>query len=210
MTPTLHRVLPLTGVLFAGLTLVGDAVIGPFPEGAPSPARLAAYYGDHAGQVALGGTVLAAAAIAFAVFAAAVWARTRAPGVPLVVPGLVLLGGAVEAGVQLTGAETYRVLGDVGTAMSPAALQAWHVAGSEFFAPGGLAVLLLGVALAGIGYRAVPRWLGWTAILVAVALFTPVAFEASLLATLWAAAAGIALAVRPRVPVPARIAEPVV
>ena len=206
----LDRIAPLAGVLFGGLTLAGDVVIGPFPDGAPPSSRLSAYYAGHAGQVALGGTLLAVAAFAFTVFAAAAWSRTRRPGVPLVVPGLVLLGAAVEAGVQFTGAETYRLLGHNATALSPAALQAWHVAGSEFFAPGGLAVFLVGIALAGIGYRAVPRWLGWTALVLAVGLFSPVGFEASLAATIWAAVSGIALAVGPRVPVPARTPEPVV
>jgi hypothetical protein len=207
-TDVLRRTAPLAGVLFAGLSIGGELVIDAFPEGATSPSRLQAYYAAHAAQVSLGGALLVAAAVCFAVFAASLADRLRGR-TPAVLTALVVVGAAVELDQQFTGAATYRLLADLGTdrGVAPAALQAWHIAGSDYFTAGGVAVLLLGVAAAGLAYRAVPRWLAGAGLLVAVALFTPVAFEASQVFLVWAAVAGIALAVRPsQTSVPVRAA----
>jgi hypothetical protein len=58
-------------------------------------------------------------------------------------------------------------------------------------------VLALGVALAAVTTAAVPRWLGWSGLVLALAQFTPVGFLASMLFLLWALVAGLVLAVRP-------------
>lgn len=197
-TDILRRTAPLVGVLFAGFSIGGDFVIGAFPEGATSPSRLQAYYATHAAQVSLGGALLVAAAVCFAVFAAALVDRLH-PRTPGVLIALVVIGAAVESTQQFTGAATYRLVADLGGdhGVVPAALQAWHIAGSDYFTGGGLAVLLLGVGAAGLAYRAVPRWLAALGLLITVGLCTPVAFEASLVFLIWVAVAGIVLAVRP-------------
>jgi hypothetical protein len=63
---------------------------------------------------------------------------------------------------------------------------------------GGTTLFLAGVAVAGIAYRAVPRWLAWTGVVLAVAPFlpSPLGYFGSLVFLLWVAAAGVALAVR--------------
>lgn len=210
---TLQRLAPLAGVLFAGLTIGGDLIIDNFPDGSTPAGQLPAYYAAHGPQVSTGGTLMGWGALFFALFGVAVWARTRRPAVPAVVTGLVLLGATVEAASDLTGGAVYRLLGQIGTDphVSTSALQAWHIWGSEFGTTGGMTLFLLGVAVAGIVYRAVPRWLAWTGLLLAVVQFTPWSFLGTLVFLLWAAVAGVVLSVRPGMAVADRdaVAAPV-
>src|SRR5689334_16256706 len=106
MTPTsaLDRFAPLSGVLFAGLTLGGNLLIGPFPEGSTPAGELRAYYATHAGHVAAGGYLALVGSAFFAVFGVVVWARLRARSAPPLVLGTVLVGVAVETVVALENA----------------------------------------------------------------------------------------------------------
>jgi hypothetical protein len=200
-TRTLHRIAPLAGVLFAAASITGDLTIGPFPDGSTAAADLPAYYSAHGGHVALGGTLLGVGGVFFAIFAAAVWARVRGAAVPAVVSGVILIGAAVDTMADLNSGAGYNLLGGIGADrnVTPQALQALHIYGAEFGVGGGATLFLLGVAVAGIGYRAVPRWLAWTGLVLGMAQFapSPYGFFASMILLLWVAAAGIALAARP-------------
>jgi hypothetical protein len=200
-TRTLHRIAPLAGVLFAGLTIAGDFTIGPFPDGSTPATDLPAYYRAHGAHVSLGGTLMTMGGVCFAIFAAAVWARLHSARVPVVVAGVVLVGAAVDTMAALNSGAVYDLLGDLGrdSAVAGPALQAWHIQGAEFGVGGGAALFLLGVAVAGIVYRAVPRWLAWTGVVLAVGLLapSPFGFFASMLELAWVAVAGIAFALRP-------------
>jgi len=200
-TTALRRIAPLAGVLFAGLTIAGDFTIGPFPDGSTPVGDLPAYYRAHGAHVSLGGTLMTLGGVCFAIFAAAVWARLRGARVPVVISGVVLLGAAVDTMADLNSGAVYNLLGDIGrdAAVTGPALQAWHIQGAEFGVSGGAVLFLLGIAVAGIAYRAVPRWLAWTGVVLAVAQFapSPFGFFASMFVLVWVAAAGIALAVSP-------------
>jgi hypothetical protein len=100
------------------------------------------------------------AAVFFALFAAAVYMRLR-PATPLFA-GLLLLGAAVETGAQAFSSSVYSTLGDIGTQrnLSPAALQAWHIWGSEFGMGVGIAIFMLALAAVSVIARRVPLWLG--------------------------------------------------
>jgi hypothetical protein len=191
---TLGRLAPIAGAAFAVTTIAGDLVIDKFPDSNTSVSTLGTYYAAHHNRVAAGGMVFAWATILLAIFGCALWnrARTLRPAVAAAI--LVATAVAVAAGLQE--ASTYWILGHVSTdhALTPAALQAWHIAGSEGVLSSGVALLLLAVGVAGI----VPRWLAWPAIGVGLLQLTPLGFFASLLFLLWAAVAGIVLTVRPR------------
>lgn len=118
------------------------------------------------------------------------------------VSGALLLGAAVTVASQFAGAGVYSTLGFIGSkhAVVPAALQAWHIDGSGgglVSGDGGLAVFLLAIAAAGIGRRGIPRWLAWSALPLAILQLTPIGFQAEIVFWLWAAVAGLYLAVRP-------------
>ncbi|HLM07688.1 MAG TPA: hypothetical protein VK402_21135 [Blastococcus sp.] len=200
----LDRFAPLSGVLFAGLTLGGNLLIGPFPEGSTPAGDLPAYYDTHAGHVTAGGYLALVGAILGAVFGVSVWSRLRDRSAPPIVLGAVLVGVAVQTVVALQNAATCVLLAELGRDphVDPGALQAWQIGASQFGPTGGFGLVLLAIAAAGIAFRLVPGWLAWAALLLGIAQFTPVGFLASLLVTALAAVAGIVLAVRPGAPVP--------
>jgi hypothetical protein len=204
----LQRVVPLAGVLFAVLTIAAYLTIGEFPDGSTPARELPDFYAAQGSAVALGGTILGLAGGCFGVFGVAMWARLRDRAVPAVVAGVALLGAAVETMADLNSAAVYQLLGDIGVDphVTDSALQAWHISGSSFGVGGGITLFLAAIAVAGIVYRAVPRWLAWTGVVLAVAPFlpSPIGYFGSLVFLLWAAAAGVALAVRPgrRIPQP--------
>jgi hypothetical protein len=205
----LARLVPLAGVLFAVLTVAGYFAIGPFPDTDASISTLTSFYAANHGRVATGGLLLGLAATFLALFGVAVWARIRATDLHPVVAGAALVGTAMTAASGLDSAGAYSILGDIGDqqGLSPAALQAWHISGAAGVIDGGSVILLLAAATAGIAGRAFPGWLAWPALALAILQLIPVSpygFYASLLVLLWAAVAGIVMAMRPADGVPAR------
>jgi hypothetical protein len=212
MTPTLHRVLPLAGCAYAALVFAADLTIGPFPDGETSAARLPSWYAAHGSHVGIAGTLVGIAALCFAVFGVAVWERVRRSPAPPAVAAVVLVGTAVQTLVDGTVGGVYRLLGHFGAGpVDPAAVQSWHLAVAEYGMTAGATLVLLGIAAGGIGYRAVPRWLGCAALLLVAAQFSPWGFLVSLVFLAFVAVAGATLAVRPgaRVVSPGPVPEPV-
>jgi hypothetical protein len=195
----LTRVAPLAGVLYAGLVYGGDLVIGPLPDGETPAGQLPGYYAAHSSQVAIAALLIGGGAVCFAVFGAALWERLRHSAAAALLGAIVLVGTVLETGTQASAAATYDLLARLApsSGLDPAAVQSWHLVVAEVGGPVGPTLLLLGVAAAAIGYRALPRWLGWTALVLAAAQWTPWAFLASMVFLLWAAVAGLTLAVRP-------------
>lgn len=192
----LLRILPLAGVAYAALQVAGNLTIGPFPDGDTSTSALTRYYAEHHSQVATGGTLMSWSVPFLGLFCAAlVW---RARSTPIAAAVVAVGAGAAIAHEEFS-ASTYSMLGSISTSstLTPAALQAWHLTGSEFGIAMGQAVLLLGVTLAALGSRALPAWVGWAALVLAVGHVTPFGFFASMLFLLWSVVVGVYLAVRP-------------
>ena len=195
------RLAALGGLGFAVASIAGDLIIGPVPGPATPAVQLVLFYAAHHAQVLAGGMLLGLGGVLFVPFGLAVWARIRqAPASPLLA-GLAVIATAMVALTTLAGAGVYGMLGDIGgqSGISPVALQAWHIMGSDGSLADGAStfLFLLMAALAGLAARAVPRWLGWPALLRAVLLMTtgPFGFLASLVFLAWTAAAGITLLV---------------
>jgi hypothetical protein len=195
----LSRLAPLAGVAYAALTIVGDLTIGKFPDSGTSVSKLAPFYSAHHSRVAAGGMIFAWATILLAVFGCALWARARDAAAHPAIAAAVLVGTTVSVVSDLQSASAYWILGHISTetGVTPAALQAWHVAGAEGGLGGGVAILLVAIAAAGILARAVPRWLAWPALVLGLLQMTPIGFLASMLFLLWAAVTGIVLTIRP-------------
>ena len=194
------RWLALAGAAYAVLQAAGDLTIGPFPEGTTSPAALVRYYADNHARVAMGGHLLELSAIFLALFGIAVFARLRTSGGGGLLAVTALAGSAMAALAEGAGGATYSLLGGIGAnrALDPVALQAMHANAAEFGTGTGMIVLLLAVFVASSTTHAVPQWLGWPAVVIAVAALPvfPVGFLASMVFLLWCLVAGVTLAVR--------------
>jgi hypothetical protein len=200
VTPAaIGRLAALGGLGFLVASLASDLVIGALPRPDTPPAQLASFYAAHHAQVGIGGLLLAAAGVFFVLFGLAVWARIRQAAANPLLAGLAVISTALVVVTTLAAAGTYGVLGDIGglPGVDRAALQAWHIMGSN----GSLAdsfstfLFLLAVAGAGILARALPRWVAWTALPLAVLQLVPnqIGFLASLVFLVWTVAAGVAL-----------------
>jgi hypothetical protein len=195
--PALRRLISLSGFAFAVSTAVGFLLMGKNPEPDAPIAAITRYWQTHHAHVSSAAIVLAYGGVLFALFGASIWSRLRRSAAHPLVGTAALLGTAVAAVGLLASAMTYFALGDLAakpTAL-PATLQTLHVLGSELSYPiaGGLELLLLAVAAAGIATRAFPRWLAWSALPIGLLQLTTIGFTAFLLFLLWSAAASIAL-----------------
>jgi hypothetical protein len=193
------RLAALGGLGFLVASFASDLVIGPVPRPDAPPAQLASFYLAHHAQVGAGGLLLALAGVFFVLFGLAIWARIRQAGASPLLAGLAVIATTLTALTTLASAGTYGVLGDIGgqPAVAPAALQAWHIMGSDGSVADSTStfLFLLAVAGAGILARALPRWLAWTALVLGILQLVPdqIGFLASLVFLAWTAAAGISL-----------------
>jgi hypothetical protein len=201
----LVRLLPLSGVVFAVLSMAGNLTIDKFPEPDTPISQLSAYYAGHHAQLGRGGALLGYSVVFVALFGVALWSRARQLRAPAVITGALVVGTAMMAGAMLTGADAFLALGQIGgkSSVTPQALQAWHINASVGGFGADTVVLMLAVAAGGILVRAFPRWLAWTALALAALTVTPLGFFAYLLFHLWAVAAGVALTLRPAMTVAA-------
>jgi hypothetical protein len=191
------RWLPLTGVAYAVLAIAGTLTIDKFPDENTSTQSLVRYYAAHHAQVRRGGELATLGCVFLGLFVASLVARSRRQ---TAIAAVIAVGGAALLAAEVYSDSTYALLGSISTDshLSPQALQAWHISGAAFGSNAGACVLLLGVALAGIVGRTLPRWVGWSALVLGVAVMTPgiIGFLATLVLVLWTIAVGIALAVR--------------
>jgi hypothetical protein len=195
------RLVPLTGAGFAVTTMGGFLLMGKNPDPDASIAALTRYWAGHHGHVHDAAILLAYGSVLFAFFGASIWWRIRGAAVHPLLKGSALVGTAVATVGLLASAMTYFALGDLAAKPTtlPATLQMLHVFGSEPSYPiaGGIELLLLAVAAAGIAGRAFPRWLAWSALPIGLLQLTAIGFAAFLLFLLWSAASAGALAIKP-------------
>ncbi len=198
-TDRLVRFLPLAGAVYAVGSMAGNLTIGDFPDENTSTGKLTHFYATHHASVERGGLLLGYAAVFLALFGVALWSRMRRGTASPVIAASMLVGTAIAALAAIISADQYYNLGSVGAKanIDPAALQALHIGGAIGGVGGDSILFLLPIALAGIAARALPRWLAWSALVLAVLHLTPLGFLASLLFLVWALVAGIALTLRP-------------
>jgi hypothetical protein len=205
----LVRIVPLAGVVYLVLEVAGNGSIGDFPDSDTPIAKLIPFYASHHAGIARGGLLLHYAALALALFLVGIWSRARQVGVHALISGALLVGVGVTVAAAFAEAGVYSTLGFVGahqTVITPGALQAWHVNGAGGGATtgdGGLMIVLLAISAAAIAGRALPRWLGWSALPLGLVQLTPLGFFGGLVFWLWAGVAGIYMAVRPLHDLPA-------
>jgi hypothetical protein len=100
----------------------------------------------------------------------------------------VSFGGAIVfASAAAIGATLHFTLVDTADNIDPIAVQALNAIDYEFYIPFvvGVGVFILASGISVVRHGALPKWLGWIAILIGIVAFTPIGFFALLAAILW-------------------------
>jgi hypothetical protein len=195
MSDRLSRLAPLTGVLFAVLAVVAIVTGSESPGTNEPPAKIVAYYTTHRSEVKTSAFLFALAFLILVLFAASLRSYLRrtpaAEGLSaLVLAGSVLIaaGTSISAGVEVGLANEIHHLG-------PESVQTLNFITEEVaFLPvvGGAFLLAIASGLAILRGAALPKWLGWVAIVLGIAALVPPASFPSLLGfAIWSAIVSI-------------------
>ncbi len=199
-----ERQASLTGAMFAVLMLASFVVIGETPGADDPAAEVAAFYADKESQALTSAIVSALGAVFLLFFVGSLGGVLRsAEGANPALSTVAQAGGVVAAVGVLIFAGLLFTLGDAADTLEPEATQALNALNADFFFPlaGGMATFLLASGLVAVRRGGLPVWLGWAALVIAVAIFSPLGFVAFLASIAWVLVASIVLALgRPRAP----------
>jgi hypothetical protein len=193
---------PLTGVLFVVLLILSFAVGGEPPDADEPVQEIVDHYVDNDTEIWVGTLIGGLAALSLLFFGAylrKVFSAAEGPGHGMLSP-LVLVAAAimaVGAGIDMT---ISVALVEAAEDIDPVAVQSLQALWDNDFVPIaiGIELLLLSSGLSIVKYGALPKWLGWAALVIALAGLTPVGFVAFPLGGIWLIVLSIMLAVRAR------------
>jgi hypothetical protein len=168
-----NRFVPLSGVIGVVLLIAGFGAAGNAPNAKASVAKITSFYGAHSTAQTVSGVLLSLGAILFLIFAVTVAGALGGGDLgALCVAGgvLVVAGLAAFAGLSIT-------LGDVVDHVGDATIQTLNVLEQDavfvFLITIGTCAFLLGAGIAVLRTRALPRWLGWMALVFALIAAIP-------------------------------------
>lgn len=195
------RIAPLTGAAFVIVLILSFIVGGEAPDANTANAQeLVDHYTDNKDSVMFGAllSTLAAASIAFFGGYLRTILRDRGqdsgflPAMAMAGALVIAIGGSIDATILFTLAETADEV-DAGSVLTLSALYE-----NDFFPIAmGTFVLLLSTGLSVVrGAGALPKWIGWVAIVLAVTAVTPIGFVAFLGMGLVVLVTSVLLAVR--------------
>jgi hypothetical protein len=192
---------PLTGVAFVVVLIIGFLVGGEPPDVKNPPQEIVDHYVDNKDSVQFGVLFELIAAGLLLFFVGYLRKVLRAaPGEGGMLPAVALAGATVMAvGAAFDAAISFS-LAEAADDIEPTSVQALQALWDNDWPPIalGAAVLLLSSGLSIALYGSLPRWLGWVAVLLGVVGFTPIGFVAFLGGGLWILVVSVMLTVRAR------------
>jgi hypothetical protein len=189
------RLAPLTGVVYAILTLVAFATASGAPSSSASGTKVIAFYEAHRSS-ARASDLLWMLAFAFLVlFAGTLRARLRVDASADALSALVLAGAAVFAAGAIIYFNFDFSLAVVPQHLAPAAAQTLNVLALNMALAPSAGGFVFGIAagLAIVRTNVLPKWLGWAVIVIGVVALTPAVVLALPLFALWAAITGVTM-----------------
>ncbi len=194
--------LALTGVLFVVACVISIVLSGEPPDPtSDSPQEVVDYYLDDDSKIMASSALFTLAGALFIAFAAGIRRLLKEGGDGDDTIGTLALAGAIvfAVGAAVSSSLSFAAadLADE-EAVGPVAINIINAISWDFFFPFAAGVLLFFLAT-GVGIirtGALPKWLGWIAILLGVVALTPVGFGAAIGGLLWVLVASIMLGVR--------------
>jgi hypothetical protein len=194
-----NRLGALTGVAFLVVLIVGIAITGEPPAADDSAQDVVDFYTDNETEVWISVSLTMLAATLLVLFCAYLRKVLRAAeGEGHMLSSVVLVGAAVFATGAAFDATLSATLVDTVDDIEPASVQTLNALWNNDYVPLGLGALLITLAsgLSIIRHGALPKWLGWVAIVLAVVLVTPIGFAGFIGTGLWIVVVSIMLARR--------------
>lgn len=196
-----ESLVPLTGVLFIVLLIASFAIGGEPPEASDDVGEIVDHYVDNKDAIIGGSFVSVAAALSLIFFAgylrkilsSAEDGGGMLPGIVLVGASIIAVGAAIDATILVS-------LAEAAEDIDPVAVQALQALWDNDFVPLALGAVtfLLSAGIAVVRSGALPVWLGWVAIALAVVGMTPVGFLGVIGGALWILVVSVMLSVRAR------------
>jgi hypothetical protein len=194
-----ERLAPLTGLVFFVLIAITFALSNDTPDTDSSTADTVSYWSAHDSRL-IASAVVGTFAVIFLVWFGGSLRRTlgRAEGgdgrlATIAFAGILVIAisGGIGNSLQFTVADT---VGDI----PPAATQTISVLNEDLFLPflAGIALMLFASAICALRYGALPKWLGWAAIVIGIATVTPAGFVGFLAAIVWVLVVSVAIYMR--------------
>ena len=194
------RLAPLTGVLF-GVIVMGAVFTNnsETPKPSASAARVILYYSAHRSEVETSGILFAIAFLVLVLFAGALRSYLRRTSAAEGLGALVLAGAVMMAvgAIGATGLE-YGLAHNLHD-LSPEAAKTVNFISTELFLPvlAGAFVFAVCGGLAILRGAALPKWLGWVAIVLGIAaIIPPASFPALLGFLIWSIVVSILMYLR--------------
>ncbi len=209
MAKDFGRWAPLTGVVFAVLLLVGFLVSPSTPDSDASAQSAVSSFVAHRTHDRVSIFLIAYATVFAMFFAAALrsYLKARSDGDGLITLGFSGMVIYVVGALTLIGMEFAAT--DAPGKISPAAEQALNVLQDDvFFALlVGAGIFLIGSGLAIVATAALPKWLGWIAVPLAVIAVTPLGWLVAIFALpIWALIVSVLMFIRQGATAPAAAA----
>jgi hypothetical protein len=196
---TARRLVPLSGIAAVALIVAAFAIPGETPDTDASVGQVASYYLSHDTDLQWASGLLALAALFFVFFSTNVAGLLRrAQGDAGGSSALSFAGGIMFAVGVLIFAGIGFTLGDAADHLGPASIQTLHVLNNDMFFPVaiGTATFLIGTGIAVVKTGALPKWLGWVAIVVGIVAVTPAGFFAFMVLGIWTVIVSVMLSLR--------------
>lgn len=185
-----QRLAPLSGIVFVAALIVGFFVLSSGgPQVTDSAQTIASYYADHHQKAEFTVGVIAVGLVFLAIFIAFLYGHLKAAETSgNLWSTLMLIGGTAGIATFFTAGGVHVAIADGGThGFSLDAMVALNALDNDMllafvFA---LGLMLIGVAGATLTTVALPRWIGWAALVVGILCFTPVWWAGAALALIW-------------------------
>jgi hypothetical protein len=196
----LPRFAPLTGIVFVVLLIIGFGVLsGDTPSSDDGAPKIISFYNDHQGREIAAGIVVVLAVLFLALFVVTLREYLKGgDGVSGFWSTVALVGGAASVAGFFGAVSVHAALIDgADQHISPAAMVALNSLDNwNFFAfvtP--LAIMMFGAAGAILrGGAALPRWLGWAALVLGILYFAgPFGWFGFLLTGIWIIIASVVM-----------------